>query len=106
MFKKYEYTSNQKLIKKEGFTLIEMLAVISIILILSSVLFPKVAGYINEGKKLKVVDQCRKVVMASESYNLRYSELGKNSKVSSLLNLTGISEYISKDDLKNINIDL
>ena len=57
--------------KKAGFTLIELIAVIAIIIILSGVLLPKVIGYVQEAKKLKVVDQCRKVVMATESYNLR-----------------------------------
>ena len=105
MSKNYEYIKVKKIIRKEGFTLIEMLAVIAIILVLASVMFPNVAGYINEGKKIKVVDQCRKVVMASESYNLRYSELEKSDTVSSLLSHSGISEYVNEDDLKNININ-
>lgn len=90
--------------KKEGFTLIELIAVIAIIIILSGVLLPKVLGYVQEAKKLKVVDQCRKVVMANESYSLRYTPLEKSQYVSNIIEKDGISKYLERDDLKNINI--
>lgn len=90
--------------KKEGFTLIELIAVIAIIIILSGVLLPKVLGYVQEAKKLKVVDQCRKVVMANESYSLRYTPLEKSQYVSNIIEKEGISKYLERDDLKNINI--
>ena len=91
--------------KKKGFTLIELLAVITIILIMAGIMFPKLIGYVNEGKKLKVVDQCRKVVMASESYELKNVSLNKGEKVSSILKKEHISDYVDSDDLKNININ-
>ena len=90
--------------KKAGFTLIELIAVIAIIIILSGVLLPKVFGYVQEAKKLKVVDQCRKVVMATESYNLRYIPLEKNQNVSSIIKKDGISKYIQEEEFKNIDI--
>lgn len=90
--------------KKAGFTLIELIAVIAIIIILSGVLLPKVIGYVQEAKKLKVVDQCRKVVMATESYNLRYIPLEKNQNVSSIIKKDGISKYIQEEEFKNIDI--
>ncbi len=95
---KYEIKSNRRLSinikeKSSGFTLIELIAVIAIIMILSGVLFPKVLGYVQEAKKLKVVDQCRKIVMATESYNLRYIPLEKNQSVSSIINKDGIKKY-------------
>ncbi len=90
--------------KKAGFTLIELIAVIAIIIILSGVLLPKVIGYVQEAKKLKVVDQCRKVVMATESYNLRYIPLEKNQNVSSIIKNDGISKYIQEEEFKNIDI--
>ena len=104
---KYEIKSNRRLSinikeKSSGFTLIELIAVIAIIMILSGVLFPKVLGYVQEAKKLKVVDQCRKIVMATESYNLRYIPLEKNQSVSSIINKDGIKKYINEEEFKNI----
>ena len=103
---KYEIKSNRRLSinikeKSSGFTLIELIAVIAIIMILSGVLFPKVLGYVQEAKKLKVVDQCRKIVMATESYNLRYIPLEKNQSVSSIINKDGIKKYINEEEFKN-----
>ena len=53
----------------------------AIIGILAAAILPNVSGYIKEAKKVKVVDQCRKVVMAAESYKLRYNSLAGNTKV-------------------------
>lgn len=89
--------------KKKGFTLIELLAVITIILIMAGIMFPKLIGYVNEGKKLKVVDQCRKVVMASESYELKNISLNTQESVSSFMKKSGITDYLDSDDLKNID---
>lgn len=50
--------------KKKGFTLIEIVALIAIIGILSAILIPKISNYIRDGKKIAVIDQARKVVEA------------------------------------------
>lgn len=50
---------------KKGFTLIELIAVISIVLILSSVLIPKVIGYQDKARVAKVVNTANQIFNAS-----------------------------------------
>ncbi len=53
----------------KGFTLIELIVVVSIILILSGLLVPKVLGYQDKARKAKVVNTGRQIFDASmESY--------------------------------------
>lgn len=86
--------------KKGGFTLIEVIAVIAIIGIMASVLLPKFTKYINEAKKLKVVEQSRKVVMAVESYNMKAShQIPKTASISTVKSNSGVSKYF--EDITN-----
>lgn len=50
---------------KKGFTLVEMIVVISIILILSGILIPKVLGYQDKAKNAKVVNTARQIYDAA-----------------------------------------
>jgi type IV pilus assembly protein PilA len=53
--------------KKKGFTLIELVAVLAIIAILSAAFVPKVGNYITEAKKVAVLNEAKTVVTAYES---------------------------------------
>lgn len=90
--------------KKKGFTLLEVIAVIAIIGILSAAIVPNVTGYIKEAKKVKVVDQCRKVVMAAESYKLKYSLLANTITISDMKSKDGLSKYLEEVDLNKLPV--
>ena len=90
--------------KKKGFTLIELIVVICIIVILASVLIPQISGYVREAKKIKVLDQSRSVVMAVESYNLKSTEKIKDSDtVAAIRSKAGVSKYLKDVKLDNLN---
>lgn len=56
--------------KKKGFTLIELMVVISIVLILSGLIVPKVLGYQDKARKAKVVNTASQIFNASmENYS-------------------------------------
>ena len=57
--------------KKKGFTLIELVAVLAIIAILSAAFVPKVGNYITEAKKVAVLNEAKTIVTAYESVRHR-----------------------------------
>lgn len=85
--------------KKKGFTLIELIAVVAIIGILAAILVPKIAGYMNEAKKTKVIDQARKVVMAVDTYQMRRDTTFTGTKVSDVIANASIKEYLGGDSV-------
>lgn len=85
--------------KKKGFTLIELIAVIAIIGMMASILLPKFTNYMSEAKKLKVVEQSRKVVMAVESYNMKAnSPIKETEKVSDAKGNSKVTKYFEDVD--------
>lgn len=78
--------------KKRGFTLIELMSVIAI---LSVVVWSSVDGYINRAKKLNVVVQARNVVEHATSAGISYDS---NIELSELKNNNVFSDYDGKLD--------
>lgn len=85
--------------KKKGFTLIELVAVVAIIGILAALLVPKIAGYIGDAKKTKVIDQARQVHMAVQTRNTKEdTQLDLTStKVSTALADATVTKYMVEE---------
>ena len=86
--------------KKKGFTLIELVAVLAIIAILSTALIPKFDKYITEAKKVAVLNEAKTVVTAYES--ARYKLNADENITISQLTTKG---HLDKDSIKKINPD-
>ena len=94
--------------KNKGFTLIELIVVVSIILILSGFLVPKVLGYQDKAKKAKVVNTATQIFDASmASYTEEEGILDKDKISSSILAVTGLANTdltVGQPDATNGNI--
>lgn len=66
--------------KKRGFTLIELMAVITIIAILSAVLIPTISGYITRSKKSVVINQCKRLYKVIELREVEEQFTFKNNE--------------------------
>lgn len=86
--------------KKKGFTLIELVAVLAIIAILSAAFVPKFGKYIDEAKKVAVLNEAKTVVTAYES--VRHKLNADESIAISTLTEKG---YLEKDSIKKISPD-
>lgn len=86
--------------KKQGFTLIELVAVIAIIAVLAAAFTPKIAGYIDEAKKVAVLDQAKRVITAYEVANIKSSSLSESSTITNVA--TASNGLLSKDEITKI----
>ncbi|MBC8062294.1 MAG: type II secretion system protein [Clostridiaceae bacterium] len=77
--------------RKKGFTLIELIVVVSIIIILSGFLVPKVIGYQDKAKKAKVVNTARQIFDTSmESYTEEEGVLTQSKIFASIKAVTDV----------------
>jgi len=90
--------NNSKNRKNKGFTLIELIVVVSIILILSGFLVPKVIGYQNKAKEAKAINTARQIYDTSmQLYTEEQGVLTKGKLIDSILSVTGLQ--IDDDDV-------
>ena len=83
--------------KNKGFTLIELIVVVSIILILSGFLVPKVIGYQDKAKKAKVVNTARQIFDTSmESFTEEEGNFDATKVFDSISKVTGLPASTTK----------
>lgn len=82
--------------KKNGFTLVELLAVIIILAILYLFVMPKVTDLIKDGNKTDEYIIQNKIITAAKEYTSNYDTRFLNDFIN-----VGYSKYISKEDLIN-----
>ena len=81
----------KKMIKKKGFTLIELMVVISIILVLASFLVPKLTAYKDKAKDTKAINTGKQIqVAAINSYNENNESFNSNNLKEDIETFTGI----------------
>ncbi|MDY5213038.1 type II secretion system protein [Intestinibacter sp.] len=90
--------------KKKGFTLVELIAVMAIIVILATTIAPKVLGYIDKGKKTNAIEEARQVVLAVDSYNISNTgnEIKTDDKYSDFKDKINSADFIDISDVKYI----
>ncbi|KGN00999.1 N-terminal cleavage protein [Clostridium novyi A str. 4570] len=100
----------KKRIKRKGFTLIELIIVMAIILVMASFLIPKFNGYRGKAERVKAIDTGRQIyVAAMESYMenkgvFNEGQLEKTSK--ELLGIEKLNIQIASDDNVVVNYDV
>ncbi|WP_440250357.1 type II secretion system protein [Clostridium sp.] len=86
--------------KKKGFTLIELVAVMAIIAILSAAFIPKFGNYITQAKKVSILNEAKSIVTAYESVKYKSTTKNENETIGS--DLQGDNLPIEKDSLKKL----
>ena len=92
--------------KKSAFTLIELIVVIAIIAILAAALTPSFTGYINEAKKVAVINQAKNVVTAYEATKVKLSNTYTlNTTVDTFANGSDLLDEKDVNKLSNTSIE-
>lgn len=86
--------------KKKGFTLIELVAVMAIIAILSATFIPRFGNYITQAKKVSILNEAKSIVTAYESVKYKSTTKNENETIGS--DLQGDNLPIEKDSLKKL----
>ena len=86
--------------KKKGFTLIELVAVMAIIAILSTAFIPRFGNYITQAKKVSILNEAKSIVTAYESVKYKSTTKNENETIGS--DLQGDNLPIEKDSLKKL----
>ncbi|KEI15009.1 type II secretion system protein [Clostridium novyi] len=95
----------------KGFTLIELIVVMAIILVMASFLIPKFNGYRGKAQRLKVVDTGRQIYLtAIESYSENNGEFNNQKLLETSKELLGIDnlEILNEGEnnfIINYNVD-
>lgn len=87
--------------KRKGFTLIELVAVIAIISILAAAFIPKISGYMDEAKKVSVLNEAKNVIAAYESTAFNSSSLDESSTIDTVISKA--SNLLTSDDITKID---
>ena len=86
--------------KKKGFTLIELVAVMAIIAILSAAFIPRFGNYITQAKKVSILNEAKSIVTAYESVKYKSTTKNENETIGS--DLQGDNLPIEKDSWKKL----
>jgi type IV pilus assembly protein PilA len=93
---KLRFKSKTRLNVSKGFTLIEVVVAVSIVILLASLTIPKVSAYIDKAKNVKVINTAKQIYTAAMwSYAENNNEFNKAkvvAAVTKLSDVTGILE--------------
>ncbi|NEZ46329.1 type II secretion system protein [Clostridium niameyense] len=88
-----------KMNRKKGFTLIELMVVMSIIIVLASFLVPKFISYKQKAKDTKAISTAKQIqVAAMSSYNENDDKFETSVLQEDIKKFTGVSCNISGDE--------